>query len=80
MKTYANDTEKEVKLMKTGMTVEKTALPNITVNPGLDATRQWYLYEEVRPYCPSPLMEQVCPRPSVPKPVHVVKEEVKRKK
>ena len=30
VKAYVNDIEKELKLLKIGMTIEKTALPNIT--------------------------------------------------
>ena len=79
MRKYANDDEREIKLMKTGATVCATSMPEITVNEGLDPARQWYLYDEIRPLCPSPQVEKVCPRPSVPKP-RCVKEECKRKK
>ena len=71
---------KEIKLLKNGVTVQLTVLPDITVNPGLDAARQWYLYDEVRPCCPSKIIDNVCPKPTVPRPVLVVKEEEKEKR
>ena len=64
---------------KTGITVCVDSMPEITLNEGLDPARQCYLYDEISPLCPSPLTEEVCPRPSVPKPGHV-KEECKKKK
>ena len=76
MRSYADDVKKEIKLLKSGVTVQI----DITVNPGLDAARQWYLYDEVRPYCPSKIMDNVCPKPTVPRPVLVVKEEEKEKR
>lgn len=80
VRSYADDVEREIKLLKTGVTVQQTVLPDITINPGLDAARQWYLYDEVRPCCPSQIMDKVCPKPAVPKSVLVVKEEKKKKK
>ena len=36
---------------------------------GLDAKRQWYLYEQIRPFCPTTLQaDYTCPKPTVPKP------------
>ena len=80
VRSYADDVDKEIKLLKSGVTVQLTVLPDITVNSGLDAARQWYLYDVVRPCCPSKIMDNVCPKPTVPRPVHVVKEEEKEKR
>ena len=79
VRKYSNEEEKEIKLLKPGINVCAESMPDITVNEGLDAARQWYLFDEIRPLCPSPLVEVVCPRPSVPKPGRV-KEECKKKK
>ena len=42
----------------------------IIVTPkGLDAQRQWYLYEQIRPFCHSNLAKDItCPKPTVSKP------------
>ena len=77
VREYASDQEKEIKLLKAGVNICSSEQPCITVNPGLDAARMWYLYEEIRPYCPAPLMDKVCPRPSGPKPQVVIKCESK---
>ena len=79
VRKYSNKEEREIKLMKPGVTLCVDSIPDITVNEGLDPARQWYLFDEIRPLCPSPLVENVCPRPSVPKPGRV-KEEFKKKK
>ena len=65
--------------MKPGVAVCVDSMPEITMNEGLDPARQWYLFNEIRPLCPSPLVEEVCPRPTVPKPGRV-KEECKKNK
>jgi len=41
--------------------------------PGLDPSRQWYLYEEIREFCDSRFMDEVCPLPSVQKPTALQK-------
>ena len=44
-------------------------LPSVIQPPGFDPARQWYLYENVRPFCGSVLAsDMTCPLPSVPKP------------
>ena len=65
--------------MKPGVAVCIDSMPEITMNEGLDPARLWYLFNEIRPLCPSPLVEEVCPRPTVPKPGHVKKECKKNK-
>ena len=79
VRKYSNEEEREIKLMKPGVTICVDSIPDITVNEGLDPARQWYLFDEIRPLCPSALVENVSPRPSVPKPGRV-KEEFKKKK
>ena len=41
-------------------------LPEVIPMKGLDAQRQWYLFEEVAPFCSN---TEVCPKPSCLKPV-----------
>ena len=48
---YSSDEEKDVKILKPAVKVNISELPSNTVNPGLDAARMLYLFEEVRPYC-----------------------------
>lgn len=44
------------------------SLPSVIQPAGLDSKRQWYLYEQIRPFC-KPLTEDlICPLPLVPKP------------
>ena len=41
-------------------------LPIVIPQQGIDAQRQWYLYQEVAPYCQD---KEVCPKPGIPKPI-----------
>lgn len=43
--------------------------------PGLDPSRQWYLFEEIREFMvmDSSFMDEVCPLPSVQKPTALQK-------
>ena len=44
-------------------------LPSEIRPTGLDPARQWYLYENIRPFCGSVLAsDMTCPVPSIPKP------------
>ncbi len=44
-------------------------MPQLTCIKGLDAQRQWYLFEQIRPFCKSNLTADfTCPQPSFPKP------------
>ncbi|KAJ8314200.1 hypothetical protein KUTeg_008761 [Tegillarca granosa] len=65
---YANYEEEEainVLKTKTFRFENPGVLPNILVPKGLDAARQWYLFE-VGPYCPN---KEACPKPAMDKPV-----------
>jgi hypothetical protein len=43
-------------------------LPHEVIPKGLDLKRQWYLYEEISPFCSSPETASItCPRPTQPK-------------
>ena len=44
-------------------------MPEVIDSPGLDAQRQWYLYEQIHPFRNNELAASMtCPLPSVPKP------------
>ena len=46
-----------------------SGMPELTQVKGLDPQRQWYLYEQIRPFCKSALSaDYTCPKPSCPKP------------
>ena len=46
----------------------KDELPPIVAPKGLSAERQWYLYENIRPFCPDSDKDITCPLPEVPNP------------
>ena len=42
----------EINIMKRGqIQIDSETLPDTIIPKGLDAARQWYLYDEIRPYC-----------------------------
>lgn len=64
-----NDTaEVKFELLKEPWNLDVHTLPNIISPHGLSADRQWYLFEQIRPFCPDEDKDSVCPLPSVPKP------------
>ncbi|XP_062615789.1 uncharacterized protein LOC134277475 [Saccostrea cucullata] len=68
LRKYAGDEEITVNILKHKdfrFPNMDASLPTVIKACGLDAQRQWYLYDEVAPYCAS---HEACPRPSVPKP------------
>ena len=56
------------KLLKDDWSPSATDLPPVINPPGLSAERQWYLYDNIREYCPPHCQDVVCPLPQVPKP------------
>lgn len=66
LREYADSPEVAVSILKAGATVDPNALPTSIPPKGLDAHRQWYLYEEVAPYCAN---KESCPKPAVCKPI-----------
>ena len=46
----------------------KDELPPIVAPKGLSAERQWYLHENIRPFCPDSDKDITCPLPEVPNP------------
>ena len=44
-------------------------MPETKEAKGLDAKRQWYLYDQIRPFCASTLQADfTCPKPTIPRP------------
>ena len=66
---FANTQEKQVVLIKTNATIDKTALPSTLTPSGLSEERQQYLYEHIRPFCDEKYHDETCPQPSSQKPV-----------
>ena len=51
VKEYTDTEESEIKPMKGGqIQIDSETLPDTIIPKGLDAARQWYLYDEIRPY------------------------------
>ena len=68
LRRYATDPETSIDVLKDkNKRFSKlcSILPEVLPVKGLDPHRQWYLYEEVAPYCANP---KVCPKPDCPKP------------
>ena len=61
---------KEVKiaLMREPWSPDEDELPNLISPSGFSDARQWYLYEQIRPFCPDKDKDTVCPLPLCPKP------------
>ena len=67
-KEHSDLPEEEFDILKHDWSPEKDDLPDIITPRGLSADRQWYLYEQIRPYCPDEDKDTTCPKPRVPKP------------
>ena len=65
-----SETSSEVKisLLKEPWTPDKEELPSLIPPCGLSAERQWYLHDQIRPFCPDEDQDSVCPLPSIPIP------------
>ena len=68
IKEHSDTTEVKVNMLKQPWSPEKDNLPDVIPPRGLSAERQWYLYEQIRPFCPDHDKDTTCPLPSVPKP------------
>ena len=83
VKEYTNSPEVKIKIFKKD--VNKISLrgqqPNKIIPTGLDAKRQWYLYDEIRPFCSTNLAkDSTCPKPLVPRPETARQPKKKQKK
>ena len=64
MRTLADSPELVVTISsESAIDIQK--LPHEVIPKGLDLKRQWYLYEELSPFCSSPETASItCPRPT----------------
>lgn len=60
--------EVEISLLKSTWTPDTDQLPPVVQAKGLSLDRSWYLYENIRQFCPSDEMYLTCPLPASPKP------------
>ena len=69
-KEHCDSSETEFCMLKHHHSIDSmNDLPSEIRPPGIDPARQWYLYENIRPFCGSVLAgDLTCPMPSVPKP------------
>ena len=67
-KKHSDLPEEEFDINKHSWSPDKDDLPSVIPPRGLSADRQWYLYEQIRPYCPDEDKDTTCPKPTVPKP------------
>ena len=67
---YSDTQELAIDVLKVDHQEILTAgLPQLTPIKGLDLNRQWYLYEQICPFCKNSLFADFsCPLPSTPKP------------
>lgn len=71
VKEYANSPKQKFDIFKTGVTASSLMgqKPSKIKPKGLDPARQWYLYEQIRPFCLTDSAKDLtCPLLSVPKP------------
>ncbi|KAJ8311530.1 LOW QUALITY PROTEIN: hypothetical protein KUTeg_010885 [Tegillarca granosa] len=65
VKEPVHSEEKRVCILKNGKSVNRD-LPSRVESAGLSATRQWYLYRNIRSFIPPRLQDITAPMPSVP--------------
>ena len=68
VKERSDTAERDIDLLKELWTPDEDAKPDVIPPKGLSHNRQWYLYEQIRPFCPPDDQDSVCPLPSVPRP------------
>ena len=68
VKEHFNSLEIQLDLRKATWNPSADELPAVVPPKGLSVERQWYLHEQIRPFCADECKDTVCPLPSVPKP------------
>ena len=65
---YESDTDEECITLLNDHTWTPSPhnLPPIVVPPGLSLDRQWYLHNQIAPYCPEEVRDITCPQPHTP--------------
>lgn len=67
IKEFSDSDMTQQNLLRDGVRLS-SEMPSIIVPKGLNAKRQWYLYQEIRPFTAEEFQDITCPRPTVPKP------------
>ncbi|KAJ8316701.1 hypothetical protein KUTeg_005745, partial [Tegillarca granosa] len=75
VKESVDSEEKSVCILKNGKSVNRD-LSSTVESAGLSATRQWYLYRNIRSFIPPRLQDITAPIPSVPETSVVVEEKI----
>lgn len=71
IRKWTSTPEEEVDILKRTITPE--SFPNEIIPSGLNAQRQWYLYDKIRQFCSSNLSADLtCPKPVVVRPDHSI--------
>ena len=68
IKEHSDTAEVKFSMLKEPWSPDKDDLPEVIPPRGLSAERQWYLYEQIRPFCPDEDKDTTCLMPTVPKP------------
>ena len=63
---WSDTVERDIDLLKEQWTPDVDAKPNVIPPKGLSP--DWYLYEQIKPFCLPDDQDSVCPLPSVPRP------------
>ena len=63
VREFADSEEKKIIIIRSGTTIDKSALP-VTLTPsGLSQERKQYLFEHIRPFCDEEYRNITCPEP-----------------
>ena len=65
VREFADTEEKKIVILKSGITIDKTALPSVLIPSGLSEQRKRYLFDEIRPFCDEKYQDVTCPEPRV---------------
>lgn len=67
-KQYANSTEENFNIFRKDINTSGKK-PTPIISKGLDAKRQWYLYDEIGQFCSTNISKDLtCPKPLIPRP------------
>ena len=67
VKERADTQQTRIQLLKSPWMPDGSELPSIIQPKGLSPERQWYLYDQIGPFCPENDRNITCPFPTVPK-------------
>ena len=68
VKLKSDSPEVEHKLLKHDWCPTSMELPERVLPSGLSLSRQWYLYNKIREFCPEECKDTTCPKTAVPEP------------